>query len=56
MDRRYRGNYEISDGRKLGFFIMDRRYRGDYEISIGCEFSQLGFFIKTKLYNLRLKE
>ena len=26
---------------------------GDYEISNGHEFSQLGFFIKTKLYKLR---
>ena len=26
---------------------------GDYEISDGREFSQLGFFIKTKLYKLR---
>ena len=29
---------------------------GDYEISDGHEFLQLGFFIKTKLYKLRLKE
>ena len=36
---------------------MDCRYYiincGDYEISDGREISQLGFFIKTKLYKLR---
>ena len=26
----------------------------DYEISDGHEFSQLGFFIKTKLYKLKV--
>ena len=36
----------------FGYYIINC---GDYEISYGREFSQLGCFIKTKLYKLKVK-
>ena len=41
-------NYIIN----CGYYIINC---GDYEISDGREFSQLGFFKKTTLYKLKVK-